>query len=233
MISNRHLFSKSFSLLKKDPIILAPYIFFFIVVNIISTSFPDQITKEHTFRLLALFLGSSIFEVMMKTAVYIAGRLRLNNKDFSPGTVLHSLSTHFMTLVIANTLLLLPFLALIYQMYTGSESTQSVMSILIIIPSLLFLFLSDFIPLEIISNNSKALDSIRVSLRFMKNHFRIVLRFLLFNWMIRVIAFFFTAFFIGIPIVGESLFQAIIQGFGYTLCALMYVHFYREMPSSE
>lgn len=238
MLKISKLLGKSIDLIKKDKVVLVPYIIYFLLLQIITTF----IFNKHidTVSLTIPFIITSwLPEMFIKGwTIYIATRL-YRGKDIPLMDTFIQVVKRYPRLLLATIPLILPILLLFFQFPNNTEALQAWQSaqFLLIIPIVIIMipvsFILEFIPLFIIAKNRKVITAIKAASFFVWHNLGPTIVFMSLSISISFLAVLASAICSQIPFIGESFLGIVFKAFGSSLVYVVATVFFFEQLNLE
>jgi hypothetical protein len=227
--------NQAISVIKRDPIILAPGLIFAFGLTILSKQFLPNLSTllTHTQNILPIFTASLAFELFFLTFTLLIGTHRLTNPTLEFKHLKKIILPVFLRLFLLSTLTFLPFVwtfqALIYpRLSVQSSDPFSLISLTWMGGILVFVILLAIAcvlvevgQVLIAGKKLPLLTSIKSSIWIIKKNPKDILLLITYSifikWTLTMLAIYLSF----IPIIGTSILTATIQGIEHTLTALV------------
>lgn len=232
------LFNKTITILKKDKIIFVPYLAFFLISQsyqtFINIAEPDKDLTTFSFWTKLVILNWLV-ELFFKGLTIGAGIQILKKEEIDIINLIKTITKKYFKMILATAPFALPviFISLHYftslktlTAETGSNPEIQIIQILPILIILPLFLIIEFVPVIFLSENLSLKQSFFKTPTFVWKNIKKV--FILSSFIL-LISFFIlnlTVIFGDIPVIGESLLFALINGVGHCTVTTLYVVFY-------
>jgi len=219
-------------LIRKDKIILAPYLIFAFLVSLIDQHWLPLFEKSlglYAYLTRYLLTNWIVDLFFMGVTVSIAVSL-YHNRKVVIGDSLAEIRRKFFNLMLGTIVTVLPMAIVSYQMFSGYQATKSMnpwvigLALLLVPVSICLMF----VPVLVIVKSLNWFQSIIQSFYFVKRHLKNVLFFVSLVLCINVLFLYLGAMMVAIPVVGKPVFYVACQGVGYSVIYILNVVFYLE-----
>ncbi|MBT3261732.1 hypothetical protein HOC37_05140 [bacterium] len=212
----KSLLNKSLEIIKKDTLILTPYLFFFMIFN-----FWQPATLKWT---LALIFVAGLIELFFKTFTLIMAKTFHESQSFSYKTIIGATWAKYPKLFLSSCVLLLPLIPFVYIVKTIAifDILKVIILLIVILPIALFL---KFLPVFILMQEKKWPSIFHNMLLFFKNNYSKIIVFLGLTISINILTTILRLIFIKIPYIGPTL-QIIPLALSATFVAILEYNFY-------
>ena len=220
--------STTIATIRRDPLILTPYILFFITIHLLAPWIQDvpktnPLTwSQTTWLLLAtqwlaeLLIKSTTIAIAIETYTHLASPMKgaLSN-------ITHILVTRFHKILISTIVLAIPLSSILWINSGVTPTSPQIGLVWIIIALALIPFglMAELLPTIILKENTSILGGFKQVISYMRHAFRSILILITLMMTILMITLILSALVSTIPLLGESLLLPLIQGTGY---AIMY-----------
>jgi len=232
MIKFSDLVSQVVQLIRKDKIVLAPYLICVFLTSLLDQHWLPLLEKklgmyEYLTRFLLTHWIVDLF--FMGVTVSIAVSL-YHNRKIIIGNSVAEVRKKFFHLMLGTIVTVMPMALVSYKMSVGYQETKSIEFwvlglAFILVPVIVCLM---FVPVLVVVKDLKWFQSIIQSFYFVKRHLKNVLFFVSMVFCINVLSLSLGAMMMVIPVVGKSVFFVACQGFGYSVIYILTVVFYME-----
>jgi hypothetical protein len=232
-LSIKTLFKDTLNIIRKDPIILTPYLFFFVIVQFIESYLKIDINAKFSFDIATLSWISFIwgFELFTKALTIVFANDILDKGKIFLKANLALIAKRFFALLLSMGLLTGLVLVTI-KLFIFSADNSSLLSIaLALLSSITVIIISmhlEFIPVILLLKNKNVINTVISTHRFIKNNLKNVL--IIFGLIIltALISGFFRVALSNIPLLGKSIITSIINAVSLCFIYSLVVVFYKE-----
>jgi hypothetical protein len=225
------LFRDTAKIIRKDYIILAPYLIFFFMFYSIEHSFllPAQ-SKLNLKNYKSYIMGISWFiELFFKglTIAMAIDLLTVGQTSISTATKL--VLKRFFNLVLGTGILSLPIIVLVKYLFASNTTNSGSNFLAVLLGSVFIIFASlvlEFVPIFVIGKKHNWFKSIMKSFYFVRDHFRKVMLFICLIFFIAFLSLYLGAVMGSIPVIGKAIFQTFLLGVSSAFIYIMAVIFF-------
>ncbi|MFC1771309.1 hypothetical protein ACFLZV_05420 [Candidatus Margulisiibacteriota bacterium] len=228
-ISLVKLLTNTINIIKKDYIIITPYLILFFLLHSFEQSFFTSFSKAKTSTYL-VFIITWLAELFFKSLTFSMAIDLVNLNRSSVSASIRTVLKRFVSLVLAaGALSFIVFLLISPLLFKQSSGliNNFVFVILISFVVLFVSFMLEFLPVFILAKNNPWYRAISNTFMFIKNNFKRVFMLMMFIFLVILVNYFLSALFEQIPLLGKAIFQIIVQGISSAfICVLAVVFFY-------
>lgn len=234
-INYAELFSSSFKLLRKDPIIFTPFLFFFLILNLADFKYKfTAVMPQNSIHSIALLSAIWVVSLLFEGTTMLMIKSLLTNDQVHLKASLIQLLKKFPTLLLNSVVIFLPMLFVIsYLTKYNSFQNISLPNIILIIALAIFIailsLVSQFLPVIVILEDYKFFRPLIEATIFAFKNFLSIIAFLLLVLAITVTLILVSLLFETAPVFVEIITKSFFQGIANTIILVLAVNFYKKI----
>ena len=209
---------------------------FVLLLKSIESQLPSSTSEKisaNMFIVKVIFLGWLV-ELFFKGLTIVMAQSLFKDHQLNIPECISDVTKKFIRLLMATGVILLPLMIIVKTaLDVEGNITSGLLGLgmfLLVIPATLIL---EFIPIMVLIEKRPVFKAIKDSAVFVKQNLYAVIVFTSLSFAILFSTFIFSAMFIQVPVLGESIFQAVINGLGYAFVYVMTVVFYYEITNPK
>jgi hypothetical protein len=228
------LLKKSISLIKREPLIMVPYVAFYFISQILETQFTADLTEMSsiTFSMIQLFLLRWGLELMVSilTVAFAAYTLKrtLDIQKAVTGA-LH----RFPSLILSSVLIVVPLALVVLSAGMSFESMTMLQGLLLIIFLLPISIIIQFLPISIYLSSESGIKVLKDTILLLKNNFKKVVLFSLMVFSLTLFTLILGEIFIQVPVLGKAILGGVIFGCFSSCITVLTLCFFRSLTQSK
>lgn len=234
-LSIKTVTSDAFSLLKKDPLIVAPYLIFFSAVTIFETLPLSGIKSSSLYFIAKLIIFGWVADLLFKGFTLHLGFQLYQKKEIPPVENIRTFAKKLPAMMVGTGMLIFPIFGLLKWWEINANAVQSptpdlgILALLFLtfIPLIFLSLLLNFVPSIVITTSSNGWTAIKRSFYLLRYSFKQVLSLTSFIILIALVSIsIISPVLLEVPVIGKSIlwvgFQAVMTTFIDLLCLVFY-----------
>ncbi len=222
----------SLKLLKKEPLIIVPYIAFYFVSQIIETqfSFDAESMKVITFPMVQLFLLRWGMELLVSIISVSFAAYVLSKRNLDIQKALSSALHRFPSLILASVLVVLPLALIVLSAGMSFASMTTFQGLLLLVLLLPISIIIQFLPVTVFLSEKSGVKVLSETIKMLVKNFKKVLLFSLMVFSLTLFTLILGEMFIQIPVLGKAILAGLIFGCFSACITVLTLCFFRTLP---